>query len=137
MKKYSRVSDIKVGVIGYGGSFNMGKIHLSEMKKAGMRPHAVVDITPERLECAKSDFPDIETYRSVSTMLKKSDTDLLAIVTPHNTHCKIALQCINAGRNVMCEKPMAITTAECDTMIASARKKRVLLLFTVIILKKK
>lgn len=127
MKKYSRAGDVKVGVIGYGGAFNMGKGHLSEMQKAGMSPHAVVEIDPERLECAKSDYPDIEAYHSVGAMLRKSDTDLLSIITPHNTHSKLVLQCLNAGRHVMCEKPMAITTAECDAMISAARKKRVLL----------
>ena len=36
--KYKKASDVKVGVIGYGGAFNMGRHHLNEMKKAGMVP---------------------------------------------------------------------------------------------------
>ena len=125
--KYKQASDIKVGVIGYGGSFNMGMAHLNEMKRAGMTPCAVVEIDPARLEQATKDFPGIETYSSTAAMLKKSKVDLLAIITPHNTHAKIALQCLNAGRHVMCEKPMAVTTAECDAMIAAAKKQKVVL----------
>ena len=37
MKRYKRASDIKVGVVGYGGAFNMGRVHLQEMQKAGFQ----------------------------------------------------------------------------------------------------
>ncbi len=127
MKKYKSASDIKVGVIGYGSAFGMGRAHLNEMNKAGMTPVAIAEIDPERLKIAQQDFPGIATYSSVTTMLKRSDVELLAIITPHNTHAKLALQCLNAGRHVVCEKPLAITTAECDKMIAAARKNRVVL----------
>lgn len=127
MKKFKSAADIKVGVIGYGGSFNMGKAHLNEMAKAGMTPTAVAEIDPDRLKVAQQDFPGIETYASVTEMLKKSDVDLLAIITPHNTHAKLSLQCLKAGRHVACEKPLAITTAECDAMIKAARQSKVVL----------
>ncbi len=127
MMRFSEASDIKVGVIGYGGAFNMGKAHLNEMQKAGMTPAAVVEIDPARLEVATKDFPVIETYASVAAMLKKSAVNLLAIITPHNSHASLGLQCLRAGKHVVCEKPMAITTAECDAMIAAARKSKVVL----------
>ncbi len=127
MKKYKNAGDIRVGTIGYGGAFNMGAQHLREMQKAGMTPRAVAELDPARLEVAKKDFPGIETYTSVTEMLKKSEVDLLAIITPHNTHAKLALQCLKAGRHVVCEKPLAITTAECDAMIAAAQKSGVVL----------
>ena len=59
MKKFKSASEIKVGVIGYGGAFNMGKAHLNEMKKAGMTPTAVAEIDKERLKVAETDFPGI------------------------------------------------------------------------------
>ena len=127
MTQFKKASDIKVGVIGYGGAFNMGRGHLNEMKTAGMTPVAVVDMDEKRLKVAEEEFPGIQTYTSVSTMLKKSDVDLLAIITPHNTHAKLAIQCLNAGRHVVTEKPFAITTAECDAMIAAAKKNKVML----------
>jgi scyllo-inositol 2-dehydrogenase (NADP+) len=125
MKRFKRASDIKVGVIGYGGAFNMGKHHLNEMKGAGMTPTAVAEIDPTRLAVATTDFPGIQTFTSVAEMLKKSDVNVLAIITPHNTHAKLAIQCLNAGRHVVCEKPFAITTKECDDMIAAAKKNKV------------
>jgi len=127
MIQFKKPQDIKVGVIGYGGSFNMGKVHLSEMQRAGMTPVAVADFDPARLKAAEEDFPGIETFDSVAKMLKKSAVDLVAIVTPHNTHARLAIQCLRAGRHVVCEKPFAITTAECDAMIAEAARRRRLL----------
>ena len=127
MKRFKHPREVKVGTIGYGGAFNMGKAHLNEMKKAGMTPTCVAEIDESRLEVAAKDFPGIQTYSSVAKMLKDSDVDLLAIITPHNTHADLALQCLKAGKGVCCEKPFAITTAECDAMIAAARKRGLLL----------
>jgi len=127
MRHYTKASDIKVGVVGYGGAFNMGKQHLSEMRQAGMTPYAVAELDPARLEVATKDFPGIETYGTVAEMLRKSAVDLVVIITPHNTHAPLALQCLRAGRHVVTEKPFAITTAECDAMIAAARRSRVML----------
>ncbi|MBN1942461.1 MAG: Gfo/Idh/MocA family oxidoreductase [Phycisphaerae bacterium] len=127
MKHYKQAKDIQVGVIGYGGAYNMGHGHLMQMKKAGMTPLAVAEIDPKRLAVAKEEFPGIETYTSVAAMLKKSAVNLVTIITPHNTHAKLALQCLRAGRSVVCEKPLAITTAECDRMIAEAKKRKLVL----------
>ncbi len=127
MSHFSTPDAIKVGVVGYGGAFNMGRAHLNQMKEAGMTPVAVAEIDAERLKVADVDFPGIETYSSVDEMLAKSDVNLLAIITPHNTHAELALKCLKAGRHVVAEKPLAITTEECDAMIAEARKQDLVL----------
>ncbi len=105
----------------------MGRQHLLEMQKAGMTPFAVAEVDASRLDVAKIDFPGIETYASVGEMLKKSNVELIVIITPHHTHAPIALQCLKAGRHVVCEKPLAITTAEVNAMIAAAKKSGVML----------
>ncbi|MBM4149116.1 MAG: Gfo/Idh/MocA family oxidoreductase [Lentisphaerae bacterium] len=124
--RYKKASDIKVGIVGYGPSFGMGRKHLSEMRDAGMTPTSVVDLAPECLAKAREEFPGIETYAALDKMLKKSATDLVVIATPHNSHSKLAVQCLKAGRHVVCEKPFAITTAECDAMITTARKRNLM-----------
>ncbi len=127
MPHYTKASDIKVGVVGYGGAFNMGRQHLNQMKDAGMTPTAVTEIDSARLMAADIDFPGIETYSTVDQMLKKSSVDLVVIITPHNTHAPLALKCLKAGRHVVCEKPLAITTAEVNAMIAAAKKSGAML----------
>lgn len=125
MKTMLQPSDLKIAVIGYGGSFNMGKAHLTEAREAGMTPVAACDSDPKRMKIAAQEFPGISTFTSVKDLLKKSDANIVAIITPHNTHAKLALACLNAGRHVVCEKPFAITTAECDAMIAAAKRHKV------------
>ncbi|MEI6149320.1 MAG: Gfo/Idh/MocA family oxidoreductase, partial [bacterium] len=127
MKRYGKAGDIKVGVAGYGGAFNMGRAHFNEMKAAGMTPWAVAEIDPERLKVARQDFPGIETYGTVEEMLRKSEVNLVTLITPHNTHAELALKCLKAGRHVVAEKPMAVTTLECDAMIAAAKRMKVVL----------
>ncbi len=125
--RFRKPCDIKVAVVGYGGAFNISKCHMNDMVKAGMTMTAVVDPDKSRLKIAEADWPGIKTYASVTEMLKKSDANLAVIVTPHNTHAKLAIQCLKAGRHVVVEKPLAITTAECDAMIAAAKKSKVVL----------
>ncbi len=127
MKTYGKASRIKVGVVGYGGAFNMGRQHLLEMQAAGMTPVAVAEPDAARLAVAATEFPGIQTYPSVADMLRQSDVDLVVLITPHNTHAALALQCLKAGRHVVCEKPLAITTAEVDAMIRAAAKSGVML----------
>ena len=126
-KKFKKPSDIKVGVIGYGGAFNMGRTHLKEMRKAGMTPVAVCDLDEERLVVAEEEFPGIATYVKYKEMLKKEDINLITIITPHDSHAQIALDCLRAGKSVCCEKPLALTTNECDRMTAAAKKNGVIL----------
>lgn len=116
-------SPLKVGVVGYGGAFNMGRQHLQEMRAAGMVPTAVAELDPARLAVAQQDFPGIETYATLPEMLARSSVQLITVITPHNTHAALGLEILRAGRHCVLEKPMAITTAECDTMIDTARER--------------
>jgi scyllo-inositol 2-dehydrogenase (NADP+) len=127
MGRFKAAQDIKVGTIGYGGAFNMGRAHFNEMKQAGMTPVAVAELDADRRKVAEQEFPGIQTFASVEAMLAKSDVNLLAILTPHNSHAPLAIQCLKAGRHVVTEKPFAVTTAECDAMIRAAKQRRLLL----------
>ena len=123
---FEKFSDIKVGVIGYGANCEMGKKHLTSIASLEMKPEAVVDSDTERLKIARDDFPCIEIYTTVDDMLANSSVNLVIIITPHNTHKTLALQCLKAGKHVICEKPFAILTEECDEVIAEAKKRNLL-----------
>jgi len=127
MARFKRAADIHGAVIGYGGSFDMGTWHFRLMRRAGIRPIAVVDSDPQRRAMAQEQHPGLEIYASASELLRRSSANLVAILTPHHTHARLALQCLKAGRHVVCEKPMAIRTAECDRMIAEAHRRRCML----------
>ena len=127
MQRFERAADVMTGVVGYGAAFDMGRRHLSDMRTAGMTPCAVAEKDPERLAAAGRDFPEIEQYRSVGEMLRKSAVNLVVLITPHNTHARLALKCLRAGRHVITEKPFAITTAQCDAMIREAEERNLML----------
>ena len=108
-------------VIGYGGAFNMGKAHANWMNAAGIPTVAACDVDPARMEAARTDFPGIRTYSSVKALLKDEEVGLCVVILPHNLHARVAIQCAEAGKHVVVEKPMCITVKEADAMIAAAR----------------
>lgn len=122
------MDSIKCGIIGYGGSFNMGKYHADYINKCGrMTVAAICDIDSDRTEQAKRDFPAVSTYNSVDEMLNKEDIALAVVVTPHNTHAGISMRVIESGRSVVLEKPMCIATDEADELIEAAENRDVTL----------
>jgi predicted dehydrogenase len=121
----AKKTEIRCGVIGYGAAFSMGRNHVKWMASTpGLKPVAVCDVDASRLADASKDLPGAQTFTSVATMLRKSEVELVAIVTPHNTHAPLAVQCLDAGRHVIVEKPMCITVAEADRMIDAARRNQ-------------
>jgi predicted dehydrogenase len=118
---------VRAAVIGYGGAFNMGKAHAEWMNKAGMTTVAACDVDPKRVAQAVDDFPGIRTYTSVDDLLKDPEVDLCVVILPHNLHASVAIQCAEAGKHVIVEKPMCISVAEADAMIAAAEKSGVML----------
>lgn len=118
----------RCGVIGYGGAFNMGRAHLSSMlKNSAMEAAAVCEIDASRRAVAEEDFPGIGTYARVGDMLRHADLDLVSIITPHDTHAKLAVQVLEAKVGVVVEKPLAISSKEVKEMLAAARRRKVML----------
>lgn len=125
---FEETGHIRCGLVGYGGAFNMGKHHGDQIAGTGrMSVAAVCDLSEERLEQAKRDWPGVATFTRLEDMLKGDVVDLVVVITPHNTHAKLCLAALEAGKHVVCEKPFCITTAEADAMIEAARRKNVLL----------
>jgi len=83
---------------------------------------ALVDPNPERTSKIGKTFPLARHFRNVDTMLAETAPDLAIVVTPHRFHADLAVRCLEKGSHVLCEKPMATTTADCDRMIQAAEK---------------
>lgn len=109
---------LTVGIIGCGGIAN-GK-HMPALKKVeGARMVAFCDIVPERAEKAKAEFGDENSavYTDYKELLKDASIDVIHVCTPNISHAEISIAAMEAGKHVMCEKPMAKTTAEAQAMI--------------------
>ena len=119
---------IRGAVIGYGPAFNMGRHHASQMSNTeGIECVAICDIDRARTRAAKKDFPDVNTYNSVRTLLRKEEFHQVSVVLPHNLHAAVAIECLKAGKHVIVEKPMCITIAEATEMISTAKENDVML----------
>ena len=125
IKRFKKASDIRMAGVGFGCMTEFH--HFVEGGKAGMVPVAVCEPDDKRRAGAEKAFPGIKTFKTPEEMYKGADFDLVVVATPHDSHCKLVCQALNKGKHVMCEKPLAITTEECDKMIATAKKNDVML----------
>jgi predicted dehydrogenase len=117
--------DIKVGLLAYGA---IGDEHSKAIQATdGLTLHAVCDTNPERLEAALKLSPDARTFSDANEMLSNAQIDLVVVSTPPNSHYKWAKQALSLGLHVMLEKPMALTTQECDELMELAKSKNALL----------
>jgi len=120
--------EVRFGILGYGPSYDMGKRHAECInEQPGMRAVAVCDTQADRLEAARQELGDVRTFGSLEAMLKMKGLDVVVNILPHNLHAETSLECLRAGKGVVCEKPFAITTEESTKMIRAARRAGVLL----------
>ena len=107
-----------VAIIGYGG---MGGWHASYIQKSDVvQLVGIYDINPARCEAAVSH--GIHAYPSLEALLADPAVDLVVIATPNNHHHPLALAALAAGKHILCEKPVAMSSAELSDMIEAANK---------------
>ena len=114
---------IKVGIIGCGGIAN-GKHMPSLSKVDDCQMVAFCDIIRERAEKAAKTYgtPDAKVYEDYRELLKDPEIDVVHICTPNRSHSFITVDALEAGKHVMCEKPMAINSAEAKKMLDAAAR---------------
>ncbi|HWB54561.1 MAG TPA: Gfo/Idh/MocA family oxidoreductase [Tepidisphaeraceae bacterium] len=88
---------------------------------------AICDVKPENSLTAlkKAEISDVPIYTSQREMLRKEQIDVVHIATPSGVHMEPALEAIEAGVNIICEKPLEITLERADRIIEAAAKKNV------------
>jgi len=102
------MSKVKVGIIGVGGIATGAHIPgYKAVKEAEL--YAVADINFERAkEVAKQlDIPESRAFKDYNEMLKLDELDAVSVCTPNNFHSPASVAALNAGKHVLCEKPMA------------------------------
>lgn len=120
---------IKVGIIGCGGIAN-GK-HLPALKNQSHRVEIVgfCDIIPERAEkaCKEYGTANSKVYTDYKEMLKDESIVTVHVLTPNVSHCELTVAALEAGKHVLCEKPMAATPADAKKMLEAQKKSGKLL----------
>ena len=113
-----KMDKLKIGIIGCGGIAN-GK-HMPSLAKLGdVEMVAFCDLIVERAEDAAKKYgtPDARVYTDYRDLLKEKDIDVVHVCTPNRAHSFITVDALDAGKHVMCEKPMAINVAEAQKML--------------------
>ena len=115
----TKTTCVSVGVIGTG--YWGPKLARNFHELAGARLDWVCDLRPQRLEHIQYLYPDVRTTQAFDQVLA-SDVDAVCITTPVRTHHKLALQALRAGKHVMVEKPLAMSSHEAEEIIAVAEE---------------
>ncbi|WP_185819962.1 Gfo/Idh/MocA family protein, partial [Salibacterium salarium] len=113
------MSQLKMGFIGVGGIAQ--DRHLPSFAHTeGVELTAVQDMNDERARQVASVFDIPYVVKDYTELFKM--VDAVTISTPNKFHSEIAVAALDAGVHVLCEKPMAMSTAECEAMIEAANR---------------
>jgi len=100
-------SRIGVGFIGVGGRAGAHMGIVQKLQKQGMaEPVAVCDVYRPRLEAAAKRLGGVKTYDTHEELLKDPAVDVVCIATPDRLHAPQAIDALDAGKDVYCEKPL-------------------------------
>lgn len=110
---------VRSAIIGYGG---MGAWHHDSIKEKvpGIEVIGAYDVRPEALEKAAS--KGLRIYTALEELLADKDIDLVTVATPNNFHKDLVIRCLESGKHVVCEKPVAMNAAELTAMMATSER---------------
>lgn len=124
---------LRVGISGIGF---MGMIHyLAYQQMPEVKVTAICEKIPERLTGdwtgikgnfgpagTQMDLTGVATFTDQNEMFASPEVDMVDVCLPPNGHCAATVAALNAGKHVLCEKPIALKTNEADMMVAAAQK---------------
>ncbi len=117
---------VRLACIGTG---YIARIHARAMKKlAGVELAAVVNHRPESMDALAEEFAIPRQYPTIERLLRDGDIDAVSINTPNYLHAPQAIAALQAGVDVLVEKPMAMNAAEAEAMVAASRRSGALLM---------
>lgn len=109
----------KLGIIGFGG---MGSHHAGKLANGRTKVvvKGVYDIRPERMEAARE--KGFVCYESEEALLADKDIDIVLVATPNDLHHDMCIRALKAGKHVLCEKPVMLSSDELVDVMAFAKK---------------
>lgn len=108
---------VRFTIVGFG---NIGKRHAAQiLNNSATELVAICDVKTEAMIDAPA---NVATYTDIDELLRNVDCEVVCICTPNYLHEPHSIAALAAGRHAVVEKPMALSTSECDNMIAAAKK---------------
>src|SRR5262249_24799343 len=87
-------------------------------------PYAVASRTLEKAQAFASEHGFGKTYGIYEELFQDLEVDVIYNPLPNSLHCEWTIRCLNAGKHVLCEKPLASNVGECKENIAAAKRNR-------------
>ena len=111
------MADIRLGILGFGF---MGHEHMNLLSKIPeITVSAICDIVPSQMD----DAPEgITKYTDMDDLINDPEVNTVLIVVPNPLHKEAAIKAAKAGKNIICEKPAALSVADYDEMVAAAKE---------------
>ena len=107
-----------VGIIGYGGMGHWHRNNIANVQNLNIA--GIYDINPQKIELAVSE--GLKGYRSLEELLSDQSIDIVIIATPNNFHKELCTTALEAGKNVICEKPVMMNSADLIEVMDIAKK---------------
>lgn len=109
-----------IAIIGAG---NIARAHLSALQESERgKVVGLYDADPARARQRAAEFGVARVYDTWAELLADPDVGLVAVLVPPDLHARYATEALEAGKHVLSEKPLGADVAECDAMIATARR---------------
>jgi predicted dehydrogenase len=110
---------IRIGIIGAG---SVGNLHAEAATRAGLWIAGFCDADASRAARLAQRYPGAIATNSMDELLNLPDMPAVVVGVPNFRHKEIAIAALSAGKDVLLEKPMAMSVAECDQILAAHRK---------------
>ena len=109
---------LRAGVVGMGWA---GETHLKAYQQMpNVEVVAVADPREERLLELKQTYSIADVYTDWEMLVKRDDLDIVSVCTPNQFHAPVSIAALESGKHVLCEKPLARTSAEAEQMVRAA-----------------
>jgi predicted dehydrogenase len=115
--------ELRVGIAGTGF---VGRLHARSARLTGARLAGVAASTPQRAAAARAELGAERDFGSAEELVTADGIDVVHICTPNHLHLPLARAAVEAGKHVICEKPVALDSAEAEELTAAAERAGVL-----------
>jgi predicted dehydrogenase len=120
------MTPLRWGILGTG---RMARAFATDLRLlSGMEVAGVASRTMESTRRFAAEFEVPRQFASGAELARCDEVDAVYIATPHSTHCALALDCLAAGRHVLCEKPLALSAAQARRMIEASHGRGLFLM---------
>ncbi len=110
-------SEVGAAVIGSGF---IGTVHIEALRRLGVQVRGLLGSTPERGAASAARLGVTGSYASLSELLADDDVEVVHITSPNHLHAPQVTEILAAGRHVVCEKPLAMTSTESAELVRLA-----------------